>query len=53
MRIPTLEVRILLESDPLRRRAAGMFLAAALCAGLTDGTGTPDPNPKHLVHLCF
>ena len=27
--------------------------AAARRGGLTDGIGSPDPNPRNLVNLCF
>ena len=29
------------------------FLTRAGALGFTDGIGTPDPNPKHLVNWCF
>ena len=28
------------------------FSVLRILSSVTDGTGTPDPNPKHLVYLC-
>ena len=66
MRIPTLNIKIVLGSNPLKSiiLVRGLAVLAGGCCGfdgeggggdevITDGIGTPDPNPKHLVNRFF